>query len=193
MLVHGRNATAESILTLTEVLGNDEFAYFAPSAASHTWYPYSFMADTQMNEPGLSSGLTMLSTLVDHVVAAGIATDRIILAGFSQGACLTSEFGVRNPARYGGVIAYSGGLIGPPGTTWPDTGTFDETPVFFGCSDVDPHIPAARVKESAEVFRRMGADVTVRLYQGMGHTINDDELQFTRALMAAVTDQDGES
>ncbi len=190
VLVHGRNASADNILTLTDVFDSDDFAYLAPSAAGHTWYPYSFMADTHMNEPGLSSGLEVLSSLVNSIVAAGIPTERILLAGFSQGACLTCEFSVRNPARYGGVVAYSGGLIGPPGTSWRESGDFADTPVFLGCSDIDPHIPGLRVQESADVFRRMGADVTLRLYTGMGHTVNDDEVQFTRSLMAAITDHD---
>jgi predicted esterase len=118
----------------------------------------------------------MLERLVDQVVARGIPRERVLLLGFSQGACLAGEFAVRHASRYGGVALFSGGLIGPPGTQWKYPGSFDRTPVFLGCSDVDPHIPAARVEESGQVFVEMGASVTKRLYLGMGHTVNDDEI-----------------
>ncbi len=135
------------------------------------------------NEPDLSSALTALARLVDEVVARGIGRDRIVLLGFSQGACLCAEFAVRQAARYGGVVVLSGGLIGPPGTAWPDAGSLDGTPVFLGCSDVDAHIPRARVQESAAVFARLGARVTTRLYPGMGHVVNDDEVAHARQVL----------
>ncbi|HEY6107421.1 MAG TPA: hypothetical protein VIV56_00835, partial [Gemmatimonadales bacterium] len=125
--------------------------------------------------------------LVDDVVARGIPRDKIILLGFSQGACLTAEFTVEHAARYGGVILYSGGLVGPPGTTWEYPGSFDGTPIFLGCSDVDAHVPKTRVDESAAVFTRMGATVTERIYPGMGHLVNDDEIAFTRGVLDAIT------
>jgi predicted esterase len=166
------------------------FTYLAPSAANHTWYPFSFMAEREKNEPGLSSALDVLAKLVDHVETSGIPQSRIVLLGFSQGACLASEFAMRNAGRFGGVIAFSGGLIGPPGLTWNPTGAFDGTPVFLGCSDIDSHIPKARVEESAGVFTRMGAEVTLRLYPGMGHLVNDDEIAFARDVMTRVISAD---
>lgn len=186
MLVHGRNASPANILGLAPELGHPDFTYLAPAAASGTWYPYSFLADRASNEPFLSSALGVLDALVADVVGRGIPTSRIILLGFSQGACLTGEFAVRHAGRYGGVIMYSGGLIGPPGTTWESGGNFENTPVFLGCSDIDPHIPKARVDESAAVFARMGADVTTRIYPGMGHLVNEDEISFVRELMSAI-------
>jgi predicted esterase len=183
IMVHGRNAGSHDILGLWRVLDRPDFTYLAPAAAGNTWYPYSFMAERQANEPGLSSGLAVLRGLVDDVLGAGVRPEHVILLGFSQGACLTGELAVRNAARYGGVILYSGGLIGPPGTVWDYPGSFDGTPVFLGCSDIDPHIPVSRVHETATVFQRMDATVTERIYPGMGHLVNDDEIAFTRDLM----------
>ena len=160
-----------------------DFPSGAPAAAGNTWYPFSFLVETEKNEPGLSSGLWVLEQLVNAVVRQGIRRDRVVLLGFSQGACLTGEFAARHAARYGGVILYSGGLIGPPGTTWEYPGSFDGTPVFLGCSDVDAHVPKMRVDESAAVFARMGASATERIFPGMGHLVNEDEIAFTRALM----------
>jgi predicted esterase len=186
LLLHGRGGTAESILALVPALARPDVTYLAPAAAGHTWYPYSFLTEIQKNEPHLSSALDVLSTLVDDLAGRGIERDHIVLMGFSQGACLSTEFAVRHAARWGGVVALSGGLIGPPGTTWPYPGAFDGTPVFLGCSDVDAHIPKARVEESADVFTRMGADVTMRLYPGMGHTVNADEIAQAQAVLDAV-------
>jgi predicted esterase len=187
ILLHGRGASARNILELVPALGNPDFTYLAPAARNHTWYPYSFLADTATNEPFLSSALGVIDRLVTDLAAKGITRERVILLGFSQGACLASEFAVRHPARYGGVIAFSGGLIGPPGTTWDETaGSFDGTPVFLGCSDIDPHIPKDRVDDSAAVLTRMGAAVTERIYPRMGHLVNDDELAFARSVMEQV-------
>jgi predicted esterase len=186
IMVHGRNAGPENILDLVPQLARPDVTYLAPAAANRTWYPYSFLADIASNEPGLSSGLAVVGTLVSRAEAAGVPRDRIVLLGFSQGACLATEFAVRNAARCGGVVVYSGGAIGPPGTTWDESRRFDGTPMFFGCSDVDSHVPAARVIESAELCSRMGADVTRRLYPGMGHTINDDEIAWAQHLLDAL-------
>lgn len=186
ILVHGRGAAPKNILELAVELSHPNFTYLAPAAAANTWYPYSFMADIAANEPGISSGLAVLDGLVERVMDAGIPRERIILAGFSQGGCLMSEYAVRHAGRYGGVLAFSAGLIGPPGTSWPYEGDFAGTPVFLGCSDSDSHVPRDRVEESAEVFRRMGAAVEKRIYPGMGHLINDDELAFARSLIQAV-------
>jgi predicted esterase len=158
-------------------------ACLAPQAAGRTWYPLSFLSPLPDNEPGITSGLGVLAGLVAMLTAQGIPTNRIALLGFSQGACLSLEFAARHPQRFAAVIGLSGGLIGPPGTPRDYPGSLDRTPVFLGCSDVDPHIPLARVHESADVFRRMGAAVDERIYAGMGHTINDDELAAVRALI----------
>jgi predicted esterase len=184
IMVHGRNAAPANILSLVPSFERPDLTYLAPAAAGGTWYPLSFMAEKEKNEPGLSSGLWVLDQLVGHVVSAGIRQDRIVLFGFSQGACLTAEFAASHADRYGGVVLYSGGLIGPPGTTWNYSGSFGGTPVFLGCSDVDAHVPKTRVDESAAVFQRMGARVTERIYPGMGHLVNDEELDFTRKLLS---------
>jgi predicted esterase len=186
IMVHGRGAGPENILDLVPALSSPNATYLAPAAAGRTWYPYSFMADIATNEPGLSSGLAVLRALVGRIEAAGIAPDHIVLLGFSQGACLATEFAIRNAARYGGVIAFSGGAIGPPGTKWDDSGRFDGTPIFFGCSDRDPHVPEPRVTESAELCARMGAKVTRRIYPGMPHTINDDEIRWAQDLIRSL-------
>lgn len=187
IMIHGRNARPENILELAGHLNQSGFCYLAPAAANNTWYPYSFLAPITQNEPGISSGIATIHRLVESLVAAGLPKSRICLLGFSQGACLASTYAVRHADRFGGVFALSGGLIGPPGTKWDDPGRFDGTPVFLGCSDVDPHIPKERVDESAEVFRRMGATVTARLYPGMGHMVNEDELDFVSGVMKTLT------
>ena len=176
IMIHGRGAGPANILSLAPEFERNDVTYLAPAAANGTWYPYSFLVDRERNEPFLSSALRVVGELVDHVTSLGIPKRKILLLGFSQGACLTSEFCVRHAERYGGIIIYSGGLIGPPGTTWNEPGNFDGTPVFFGCSDIDAHVPKARVDESADIFTRMGADVTKRIYPGMGHLINEDEI-----------------
>ena len=186
IMIHGRNAEPRSILELAGALHHPAFTYLAPAAAGRTWYPNSFMAATATNEPGISSGIEVIDRLVRQVVTGGIPRERIVLLGFSQGACLATTYAVRHAARFGGIVGYSGGLIGPPGTAWNEAGSFDGTPVFLGCSDVDGHVPKARVDESAAVFARMGATVTERIYPGMGHAVNEDELAFTRALLDQV-------
>lgn len=187
IMVHGRGASPANILDLVPAIDRPDIAYLAPGAAGGTWYPNSFMADRARNEPGISSGLSVIGGLVDMLATRGFSSRQILLLGFSQGACLSSEFAVRHPRRYAGVMVLSGGLIGPAGTNWNDaSGAFDGTPVFLGCSDVDPHIPAERVLESEAVFRRMGADVTRMLYPGMGHMVNDDELARVRQAIDAI-------
>ena len=189
ILVHGRGASAASILGLAQEIDVDDVAYLAPQAAGHTWYPYSFMAPTAQNEPGLSSALNLLGTLIDRVEEAGLPRERIALLGFSQGACLSTEFVARHPQRYGGVFGLSGGLIGPEGTTFDYDGSMDGTPVFLGCSDRDPHIPLKRVQETTTVFEQLGADVEERIYEGMGHTVNRDEIAFVRDTMTALVER----
>lgn len=192
VMVHGRGASAEDILALAEELGHPEFAYLAPQAAGHTWYPNTFLAPLPSNEPFLTSALGVLGALIARIGAAGIPPERTVLIGFSQGACLASEFAARNARRYGGVVALSGGLIGPDGTPRDYPGSLAGTPVFLGCSDIDPHIPAARVTESAAVLRRLGGGVTDRLYPGMGHTVNRDEIAFVRGLLDALAGGDAD-
>jgi len=196
IMIHGRGAGPENILELAPALAQPDATYLAPAAANNTWYPYSFMSDIARNEPYLSSALSVLKSLVSQVEAAGIRRDRIVILGFSQGACLTTEFAIRNASRFGGFVAFSGGAIGPPGTQWATEGSestdkgfgnFGGTPIFFGCSDVDPHIPEPRVIESAELCERMGAKVTRRIYPGMGHLVNDDEIAWARALLESLT------
>lgn len=186
ILVHGRGATAENILELADYLPHPSLAYLAPQAAGNTWYPYSFLMPMEQNEPYLSSALARLAALLAEVERAGIPAERVVLAGFSQGACLASEFVARQARRYGGLLAFSGGLIGPPGTPRTYAGALDGTPVFLGCSDVDPHIPLARVNETAEVLTRLGAVVDKRIYPRLGHTINQDEIEAAATLVAAV-------
>ncbi len=175
ILVHGRGATAQSILELATVLPHPEMAYVAPQAQGNTWYPYSFLAPIE-NQPGLDSGLQAVADAVAQVEAAGIPTDKIIIGGFSQGACLASEFVARNARRYGGLLVFSGGLIGPPGTPRNYDGSLDGTPVFIGCSDVDFHIPVERVEETAVTLTNLGAIVNKKIYPNMGHTIIQDEI-----------------
>lgn len=182
--VHGRGASAEDILGLASELGTTDVAYLAPQAAGATWYPYSFLAPIDQNEPWLSSALGVVGGLIDGLGQQGIAADRVALVGFSQGACLSLEYAARHAGRYAAVAALSGGLIGPSGTPRDYAGSFDGTPVFLGCSDIDPHIPLARVQESAEVCRRMGASVDERIYPRMGHLVNRDEIEAVRALLS---------
>jgi predicted esterase len=184
IMIHGRGAGPRNILDLVPLIGHPRAAYVAPGANGGTWYPKSFLSPIPENEPGISSGIAVIHGLIEEIVSSGVPTERIVLLGFSQGACLTCTAAQRRPTRYGGMIAFSGGLIGPPGTTWDEQGSFESTPVFFGCSDVDPHVPEPRVRESAAVYERMGASVTTRIYPGMGHLVNDDEVSFARDLLA---------
>jgi phospholipase/carboxylesterase len=183
VMLHGRGATAESILELAGPIRAGGVAYLAPQAAGGQWYPHRFMEPIELNEPWLTSALACAGRVLGHVSTAGIPAERTVLLGFSQGACLALEYAARNGRRYGGVVGLSGGLIGPPGTRWDYPASLDGTPVFLGCSDVDFHIPKERVDESAEVLRGLGAEVEERIYPGMGHTVNQDEIDRVRALL----------
>lgn len=176
ILLHGRGAEAASILSLSEYLHVSEFALLAPQATNRTWYPYSFMAPAQQNEPWLSSAIDLVKQTVDDIKAAGINAENIFLGGFSQGACLTLEFAARNAQRLGGVVAFTGGLIGEKIHRENYKGDFSGTPVFIGCSDVDMHVPVERVYASVNILKEMGANVIEKIYPGMGHTINEDEI-----------------
>ena len=186
ILVHGRGATAASILELANELYHPEYAYLAPQAAGNTWYPYSFLAPLTQNEPWLSSGLQTLRDLVAQVEVTGIASERIVLTGFSQGACLASEFVARHARRFGGLLLFSGGLIGPPNTPRDYDGSLSGTPIFIGCSDVDPHIPLERVEETTITFTNLGAAVNQQIYPGMGHTIVQDEIEQANKIVQEV-------
>jgi phospholipase/carboxylesterase len=188
IMIHGRGASAEDILTLAPEIRHPGFVYFAPQAANNTWYPYPFTSSLAANEPFLSSALSLIGGLLARVNESGIAPEKVILLGFSQGACLSSEFVARNARRYGGLAVLSGGLIGPDDTPRDYPGTLDKTPVFLGCSDVDFHIPKERVLESAEILKKLGGEVTARLYPNMEHTINQDELDFVRGMMKSLVE-----
>lgn len=181
--LHGRGAGAEDIVALAMEVVPPGVAIVAPQAAGNTWYPYRFLEPMERNEPYLSSALRRVDDLIAELGARGFSSERIGLLGFSQGACLALEATARQPRRYAGVIGFSGGLIGPPGTRFDYEGSLVGTPVFIGSSDVDPHIPKERVEESAAALRRLGADVDARLYPGMGHTVNGDELTAARRIL----------
>ncbi|HEX9362179.1 MAG TPA: alpha/beta fold hydrolase [Candidatus Dormibacteraeota bacterium] len=185
ILLHGRGATAEDIVSIAAEVQLPGWAYLAPQAAGSTWYPNPFTAPLESNEPYLSAALDTVSRLVGRVEAR-IPAQRIVLLGFSQGACLALEWAARNARRYGGVVGLSGGLIGPEGTSRDYPEQLDGTPVFLGCSDIDPHIQMHRVVEAGEVLRGMGAQVTVRFYPGMAHLVNGEEIETVREMVAAI-------
>jgi phospholipase/carboxylesterase len=182
VLLHGRGASARDILTLVPEVREPGWLYLAPQAAGGEWYPERFTAPLERNEPWLSSALALVGTTLDRVGAAGVPLERTVLLGFSQGACLALEFAARNARRSGGLVGLSGGLIGPDDLPRAYEGSLDGTPAFLGCSDTDPHIPVYRVEQAGAELRRLGADVTVVLYPGLGHTVSDDELEHVRAI-----------
>lgn len=184
IMLHGRGATATGMLDLAELIHVPGVAYLAPQANRNTWYPYSFLETRENNEPGLSSAHAAVARMIERLSAAGVAPERIVLLGFSQGACLASDHAALNPRRYGGIIALSGGLIGDQLDPDGYTGSLKGTPALLGCSDIDPHIPVGRVHESAEILERLEAAVTTRIYPGMGHTINQDEIDHARSIVA---------
>jgi predicted esterase len=186
LAIHGRGGGAMSIMSLASHLSVDGFAYLAPEAAGGIWYPQRFLVPRAANQPYLDSALETMSSLLREIEAAGIPPEKTLLLGFSQGACLALETAARFPARYGGVIAFSGGLIGADNELNGYTGSLAGTPIFLGCSDIDDHIPVERVHTSTEILTNLGADVTERIYPRMGHTVNMDEIEFARAMMAAL-------
>ncbi len=188
VMIHGRGASAESILSLFAELNVDDLAAVAPQAAGGTWYPQSFLAPIAMNQPCLDSALRKIDSIVADLMAGGIPSERIALLGFSQGACLATEFVARHPRRYSAVMGLTGGLIGPDGTPREYAGSLAGTPVFLGTSDPDPHVPLARVEQTREVLERMGGKVELRRYRGMPHTINEDELEACRRLLRSTAE-----
>lgn len=190
VLLHGRGGTAASMLELVSSMRGLPVTWLAPRAPGNTWYPQSFLAPLEANEPALSQALDTVHRLVNHVVGSGLDRSRIILMGFSQGACLAAEYALRSPARYGGLVLLTGGAIGPDGTGWEGPADFAGTPVFAGTSDPDPHVPVARVRETVDVLERRGAVVRLQTYPGMAHTVNDDELHHATALVRAAVGDD---
>jgi predicted esterase len=187
ILVHGRGADPRDMAGLAQAFDRPGISYLMPAAAGNTWYPFSFMSPRERNEPGISSGLAVIEGLVQQCLDRGIPEKKIVIGGFSQGACLSSEFCVRQPRKYGALLAFSGGLIGPPGASWDDINAdLSGMQAFLGCSDVDPHIPKERVIETEQVLARLGASVVRKLYPGMGHTINADELKEAQRILDEV-------
>ena len=189
IMLHGRGASAQDILGIAAELNIPEIAWFAPQAYQHTWYPQRFIAPLEANEPWLSSALGKIDMQMDELQQAGLSATQIALLGFSQGACLAVEYAARNPQRYGGVIVFSGGLIGPedePLDHYPPEADLQQTPVFLGCSDVDFHIPVTRVYQTADILKRMNAQVDTRIYPNMGHLINQDELSAADTLLRSL-------
>jgi phospholipase/carboxylesterase len=186
ILLHGRGANAKDILELADALGEKDVAYLAPQAPGNSWYPYSFLAPIPQNEPALSQALKTVGSLVAETEGQGISCQRLCILGFSQGGCLAVEFAARHATRYGGIVGLSAGLIGPQNTERSYKGSFEGTPVFIGCSDIDAHIPLWRVRETAKVMQELGAEVTEKIYPGGGHAVNQDEIDHVRALLSNI-------
>jgi phospholipase/carboxylesterase len=186
ILIHGRGASAQSMMLFAEEFDRDDIHYRAVQARNHTWYPRSFMAPKQMNQPGISSGLQTIYDQLTEVNNAGIPTNNIILLGFSQGACLTTGFAARHPQQYGGIVGFSGGLIGEEIDYENYHGSLEQTPIFLGCSDRDPHIPKERVDTTEQVFKKLNADVTKKIYTGMGHTVNKEEISHVNTILESI-------
>ena len=186
IMIHGRGASAQDILTIADYLELDGVTCLAPEAAQSVWYPQRFIVPTALNQPWLDSALATVGRLIAHADAAGIPAERTMLLGFSQGACLSLEYAARNPRRYGAVFALSGALIEEGDEPRAYEGSLEQTPVFIGCSDIDVHIPHGRVERSGEIMQSLGADVDLRIYPGMGHTVNDDEIAAINAIIAKV-------
>ncbi len=183
VMLHGRGAGAQDILMLADELGVGGFTFFAPQAAGNTWYPRPFLAPLSENEPWLTSALAFVDDTLERILRDGISLEHTILLGFSQGACLALEFAARHARRYGGLVGLSGGLIGPDDNPRQYAGSLSGTPVFLGCSDVDPHIPARRVDLTADVLRGIGGSVVERLYPNMEHVVGQDEIDYVRRMM----------
>lgn len=183
IMVHGRGATAENIMELAPNLNVKDYTWMAPQATNYTWYPYSFLMPPSQNEPWLSSALELLKEMVHDINNAGISSDKIYFVGFSQGACLTLEFVTRHAKKWGGVAAFTGGLIGDKIYPGNYIGDFESTPIFIGTSNPDPHIPVKRVHETTKILKSLNASVTEKIYPNMGHTISQDEIEFANKLV----------
>ena len=183
VMLHGRGATAQDILSLADYLNVADYSKLAPQATNHTWYPLSFLATPSQNEPWLSSAMDLLTEVVHDINHAGIADDKIYFLGFSQGACLTLEFVTRNARRWGGAVAFTGGLIGDKIYHENYKGDFLETPVYIGTSDPDPHVPVERVNETTQILTAMNARITTDVFPGMGHTVSEKEIDQANRLV----------
>jgi predicted esterase len=186
ILMHGRGASARDIMSLAPEIGIDEVVYLAPHAAGNSWYPRSFLSAIDDNQPGIDSAHGVIEALIARLGAIGVAADRVVLLGFSQGACLASDHAMRFPRRYGAIIALTGGVIGPEGTQFARAGDLLGTPVFLGANDPDPHVPASRVRETAGVLGAMGAKVEMKFYPGLPHSVCEDEIEVARGLIEAI-------
>ncbi|MGX9961682.1 alpha/beta hydrolase [Roseomonas sp. F4] len=186
LMFHGRGGDAEGMLSLAEALTQPDLAWLAPEAAGRSWYPHDFLAPVERNEPRLSAALGTVTSLLQRLADAGFPPARVALLGFSQGACLALEYAARHAQRYAAVIGLSGGLIGPDGTARACTGSLHNSPIFLGCSDADPHIPLARVQETARTLRALGGAVILRIHPGMGHGINEDEIRQVGQILSCI-------
>ena len=183
VMLHGRGGGAADIIRLGKVFNLSDTTIYAPEATNNSWYPYSFMVPEQQNQPALNSALEQIDALVKDIEAAGIAPEHIYFAGFSQGACLTLEYVARNAKRYGGAIAYTGGLIGENLLTERYKGDFNGTPILITTGDRDPHVPLKRVEESVEVLKKLGAQVTLKVYPGKPHSIWQEEIELAQSVV----------
>lgn len=183
IMLHGRGSSAEDILSLSSYLEVNDFALLAPQATNNTWYPYSFLVPPAQNEPWLTSSITLLNDLLNDIYSKGIPSDNIYFTGFSQGACLTLEFVTRNAKKYGGVVAFTGGLIGDKIYEENYQGDFQSTPIFIGTSDPDPHVPVKRAEATGNILKKMNASVTLKVYPNMGHTVSQDEIENANRLV----------
>ena len=188
VLVHGRGARADGMLQLAREFGREGLHYAAPQAYRGTWYPNSFLAPVERNQPHLDAALAHVGRAVEHARSGGLPTEKVLLVGFSQGACLASEFVARDPERYAGLVLLSGGLIGAEGTDFDYDGDVDGMPFFLGVSDDDPHIPVSRAEETVTVFERLGADVRFDEYHGRGHGIFEEEIDYLRELVESIVE-----
>ncbi|UOE47537.1 alpha/beta hydrolase [Mucilaginibacter sp. SMC90] len=183
IMLHGRGASANSIISLKDHLELEGYAIYAPQASEHSWYPYSFMAPVQNNQPALDSALEVIGELVDDLKQKGIAQENIYFLGFSQGACLTLEYTGRNAGKYGGIIAFTGGLIGEELVEKNYNGDFNHTPILITTGDPDPHVPVGRVNDSVEILKELNADVTLKIYKGRQHTISHEEVVLANKIL----------
>ena len=183
ILLHGRGGSAEDIISLAGYLNTKDMALFAPQATQNSWYPYGFMSPVSANQPALDSALATIDELVESIVAGGIAREQLYFVGFSQGACLTLEYSTRHASRYGGVVAFTGGLIGEQLDTNNYKGDFAQTPVLITTGDHDPHVPVSRVMESADIIKNLQGDVTTKIYKGRPHTISQQEIELANSLI----------
>lgn len=186
VLIHGRGASAAGMLPLVDALGVPNVSAVAPQAAGSTWYPHSFLVPMEANQPYLDSALRRVESIVTGLLDRGVPSERVVILGFSQGACLASEFVARHPRRYGALIALTGGLVGPDGTPRDYAGALDGTPVLLASGDPDPHVPFERVLETKRVLAGMGAVVEVRRYPNRPHTISQDEIDLARSVLLSV-------